>query len=107
MTDKKKRKRIFHVKKWAHSKTEVCSLVEETSPIEGYEEECLPLWEGGAQQKHDQDEASVNSQLSDAQKGELKKMLREFADVVSNKPGRMQLAVHHTGKARPVRLPPY
>ena len=66
MTDKQKRKCIFHVnmlKKWVRPKAEVCRLAEETSPIEGYEEECLPLWEGGAQQKHDQDEASINSQL--------------------------------------------
>ena len=99
MTDHKKRKRTFHVnalKQW-NSPVPAVLLAAECEDVE-------PLtW------NDNQEEKTSSNQLSPNQQRDLKELKKEFADVISDIPGRTDVIEHSvdTGEASPVRLPPY
>ena len=75
MCDKQKRKRIFHVnmlRQW-HRRSHTSYLAEEVIREE-YEDEDIPLWDGGESDT----QPVINKELSGKQKGELGKLLKEF-----------------------------
>ena len=104
------RKNIFHInmlKQW-HSPSEVSLLAEEVSDVASDEaDDDVVLWNGAG---GDEDEhPSISNRLDSTQWTELTDLLREFRDVLSNRPGKMQIAEYRiqTGSAPPIRLPPY
>ena len=64
------------------------------------EEEEIPEWRG---------DSKVGDQLSKTQRGQLKELLTDFVNVMSNNPGRTTVVEHQvmTTGTRPVRLSPY
>ena len=52
---------------------------------------------------------TVNEHLTTGQHADVKKLLKEYSDVFSNKPGNTTLAEHRieTGSSKPVRQHPY
>ena len=106
MHDRRKRKRIFHVnmlRKFHVPKvSEANYFVEEVD--DDIQEEELPVWN-----ENPEGQLLVGAQLDINQKKLLDDVIRQFADVLQNIPGRTNLTVHHieTGSALPVHLPPY
>ena len=87
----------------------VCStdnayLTQEVNKEEGDD---VVLWK----EEEDQDlsRPTIGSDLSEAQKEELRDLLEEFKGMLQNEPGRTCLIEHQieVGGARPTRLPPY
>lgn len=81
--------------------TAVCLHLEETA------EDQIPTFvkEDGQSAKP----VTVNQEISDQQKGELRCLLEEFADVLQDVPGKTTMAEIHieTERATPVHQPPY
>ena len=106
MYDKKKRRRIFHInmlRKW-HTPSAVSMLAEDLS-AEPQDE--IPLWRDDPESK--EDKPTIGDQLAETQRAQLRNLLDNFRDVLSNEPGRTTIAEHsiETGNANPVRLQPY
>lgn len=102
MHDRRKKNRVFHVnmlKEW-HVPTSVGYFMWEMS--EG--EETPPTWDYG-----DEGEPIVWEQLSFQQTRKLDTLLKQYRHVLRKLPGCTLLATHmiETGRAPPVRLPPY
>ena len=106
MYDRRKRKRIFHVnmlRKFHLPKvSEANYFVEEIN--DDVREEEIPVWN-----ENPEGQPLVGAQLDISQKEQLSDVIKQFADVLQNVPGRTNLTVHHieTGSALPIRLPPY
>lgn len=105
MSDKKKRKRIFHVnmlRKWHGGSY----LAEEEGTVD--DTESILEWGSGTDRVEDQP-LITGEQLSAKQKAELEELLRSYADVFRNAPGKTGLTEHQilTGSATPSRQPPY
>lgn len=106
--DKKKRRRVFHVKMLKEFRvrrpveSSFWASPDETDDMDG--ETDVPLWNNTSEEG-----PSFGEQLSATQRNELGKVLESFADVLQDKPGKTALLEHHieTGTANPVRLPPY
>lgn len=100
MTDRKKRKRTFHVnalKLW-NSPVPAVLYAAECSDVE-------PLtWNEAAPETE-----TDLSHLSSTQQEDLAKLKEQFADVISDVPGITTMIEHRieTGDANPIRLPPY
>lgn len=99
MTDRKKRKRIVHVnslKQW-NSPVPAVLHVSDWSEAEPLTWNEVPT------------EETCPSHLTTAQQKDLAKLKEEFADVISDIPGKTELVEHRieTGDANPIRLPPY
>ena len=90
--------RKFQVRKVSEAKY----FVEEMD--DDIREEEIPVWN-----ENPEGQLLVGSQLDINQKKQLNDVIRQFADVLQNIPGRTNLTVHHieTGSALPVHLPPY
>ena len=106
MSDRQKRKRIFHVNmlhQW-HRPSHTSYLAEEVVHEEDDDED-IPLWDGGESDT----QPVINKELSSEQKRELENLLKEFSDVLKDEPGRTTIAEHtlETGAATPIRQPPY
>ena len=109
VSDGRKKKRIFHInmlKKW-HSPSAVSFLAQEVTdktPDEG-EDDVLPWYETNG----DNDNPLINPGLDTPQRAELDELLTEYQDVLDSRPGRTQVTECRirTGKAPPIRLPPY
>lgn len=108
MHDRRKRHRTFHVnmlRKWHEPAASAFTAMEEVADEPDGED--VPLWNG------EPSTAASNpvfgEQLTSEQQHELQGLLKEFADVMQNQPGRTDVAEHtiDTGAARPVKLPPY
>ena len=106
MNDRRKQRRVFHVnmlKEW-HTPVEsacvVIDSVEEDKEIVDWKE---------VQAVSEQEGPTIGEGLSDEQSGELREMLKEFADVMQDEPGRTNLIEHRieVNGARPVRQAPY
>ena len=111
MHDRRNKRRVFHVNmlKQFHSPTAVKSnfLVDETGQTSVESElldEEIPSWNS-----HHSGNPITGEQLSELQQSNLHKLLKEFVDVLQDKPGRTTTVEHtvDTGTASPVRLPPY
>ena len=106
MVDQRKRKRIFHInmlQKW-HEETKTDLWVE----IEGdgeCEEEGIPTW-GGTDQV---ELPMMGKDLGQLERGQLRRLLDEFKDVMRSDPGQTQLVEHDIDprSASPIRLRPY
>ena len=102
MADRAKQKRTFHInalKEW-HSPVAAALLLQEEVEV-GDE---LPTW------KVDDVPVKVEDtdHLTEEQRQELDQLLSEFQDVLSDIPGRTDIAHHEIRtNARPIRLPPY
>ena len=72
---------------------------------EEYDDEDIPLWDGGESDT----QPVINKELSKEQKRELEKLLKEFLDMLIDEPGHTAIAEHflETGSAAPVWQPPY
>ena len=108
MHDSRKRKRILHVnmlRKW-HTVDEASYFTEEV-PMDDDSGD-VPMWNEGAQEDTDAN-PRISAQLDPTQQADLQKLLDDFKDVFSNKPGLTNLASHSilAGAAHPVRQPPY
>ena len=106
MHDRQKQRRIFHVnmlRRW-HQPPHTSYVAEEVVKEE-YDDEDIPLWDGGESDSH----PVINSELSEVRKEELHKLLNEFTDVLRDEPGRTTIAEHslETGSASPIRQQPY
>ena len=105
MHDHRKRKRVIHVnlmRKWYEAESS------------GYwTEEVSDQGEEDLSWKDDEDSVTDQPQFGELllpeQRQEMERLLHEFSEVFSNKPGHTQLAVHRvdTGTERPVKLSPY
>ena len=109
-TGARKKKRIFHInmlKQW-HSPSAVSLLAEEVSDVASDEaDDDVVLWNGAG---GDEDEHStISNRFDSTQRTELTDLLRVFRDVLSNRPGKTQIAEYRiqTGSVPPIRLPPY
>ena len=106
--DRNAREREFqpgeHVLVLLPTSTHKLRAEEETEPLEDSE---LPLWKENPSDGESM--PTISERLSSSQKEQLRQLREEFADVMSDQPGRTTLAEHRieTGSARPVRLPPY
>ena len=105
MHDHRKRKRIIHVnmmRKWYEAESSGYWMEEMSDPGE----EDLS-WKDVKDSVIDQPQ--LGDLLLPEQRREMEELLHEFSGVLSNKPGRTQLAVHciDTGTTRPVKLSPY
>ena len=110
MSDKKKRKRIFHVnmlRAW-HTPQVTQSLWagNEEEVEDDTEGDDLVVWNSDAEASK---QLMINEQLEDSQKIELLALLKEFDDVLQNTPGKTNLVEYriHTDSAPPLRLPAY
>ena len=106
MADKKKRRRVLHVnmlRKW-NSPTSMSLWTDGGSITENEDE--LPLWGDANKEKEG---PVINSQLSPEQQAELQSLLSNYADVLSNAPGRTDQAQHciEVTDTKPIRQPPY
>ena len=106
MHDRRKRKRIFHVnmlRPW-HVPTDVSYMAEEV-PVTELEE--VPVWRES--DNENMSKPQLGKKLSQQQRTDLETLLKSFADVIRDVPGRTSLIEHHirTGNANPIRLPPY
>ena len=100
MSDRRKRKRVFHInmlKKWETPDTLFAEETDSTDEI--------VLWKESSQDE----QPTINPNLSAQQLQELQDVLQTFSDVLSSEPGRTSLIEHHieAGDARPIKLPPY
>ena len=109
MTDRRKKKRIFHInmlRQW-HSPSALSFLAEEVHNSVPVEDDDVVLW----RMANDHTDAApiINSHLEDVQRRDLEKLLQEFEDVLSSRPGKTAIATCciNTGSAPPIRLPPY
>ena len=108
MSDRRKRRRIFHInllRKW-HTPVGVSYWAEEDKGAD-WEEDVL-VYDSGASGAGGE-LPIISDSLDSRQERELQEVLDSFADVLCNEPGRTTLAEHgiETGEARPVRMPPY
>eukprot|EP00731_Ephydatia_muelleri_P007554 Em0003g1802a len=110
MSDKKKRKRIFHMnmlRAW-HTPQVTQSLWagNEEEVEDDTEGDDLVVWNSDAEASK---QLMINEQLEDSQKIELLALLKEFDDVLQNTPGKTNLVEYriHTDSAPPLRLPAY
>eukprot|EP00731_Ephydatia_muelleri_P006652 Em0003g900a len=110
MSDKKKRKRIFHVnmlRAW-HTPQVTQSLWagNEEEVEDDTEGDDLVVWNSDAEASK---QLMINEQLEDSQKIELLALLKEFDDLLQNTPGKTNLVEYriHTDSAPPLRLPAY
>ena len=109
LTDGRRRNRIFHVnmlREW-HSPSAASFLAEEVLGEGPDDPDDVVLWDGSG--AADGEHPVICSNLSPAQRTELGRILQEFADVQSSRPGRTQITecCIRTGTASPIRLPPY
>ena len=82
MADKRKRKRVFHVKPW-HTPTHTNLFAEAEDDGDGD----VPKWNGG-----DGDaQPTIGDQLTEGQTTELQELLETYSDVLKNTPGRTTL----------------
>ena len=108
MHDKRKRKRIFHVNMLkefhVHKPAQTGYWTEEEAEDSSGSDSDVPMWNDNPQ-----GQPLIGGHLNELQKQQLTKLLKDFANVFRNQPGRTTLTEHHivTGDARPVRLPPY
>ena len=103
MDNKRKRLQTFHVnmlREWYDNK----SLALFTEDVTESDREDVILWNDG-----DTTPPKVNPRLSANQRDDLHRLLTEFSDVFSTKPGVTHLAQHRieTRSAKPVRQAPY
>ena len=109
LTDGRRRNCIFHVnmlREW-HSPSAASFLAEEIVEEAQDDEDDVVLWDGtGAD---DGEQPKVGHSLPPTQRTELDQLLQQFADVLSSRPGRTQIAecCIRTRAASPIRLPPY
>lgn len=82
-----------------HSPTAVCLMATE-------QEKEIPSWE---EPSHDPVRPLINSDLSESQQAQLRKVVEKYPDVWNVEPGRTTLAEMSidTGEATPISLPPY
>ena len=103
MTDRRKRKRIFHVnmlRSWVGPDTSY--LAEEVCGVD--DDEIVP-WDGRPEGEH----PALGDHLSPTQVAQLDALLHEFEDVLQERPGRTSLTQHRidVGGVRPIKLAPY
>lgn len=100
MTDKRKRNHVNMLRKWNTPTGLNLWSDEDQSEVEEAE---IPTW------KDEGKEPIVNSCLTSRQQQDILNLCEEFADVLSEKPGRTKLAEHKIviGETPAVRLPPY
>ena len=87
---------------------QVTSFYEEVE-AEGYssdERETIPEL---PRLKNTDQELTISNNLQVNQREEMNRLLQEYSDVIQDKPGRTDKAVHHieTGNAVPIRQAPY
>ena len=109
MTDSRKKKRVFHVnmlREW-HSPSAASFLAEEVIGEPPIQADDVVLWDGTG--GDESEKPLISSRLKSTQRVELNELLQEFDDVLSSRPGKTQLAecCVNTGRASPIRLPPY
>ena len=111
MHDRRNKRRVFHdnMLKQFHSPTAAHSnlLVDEagqTSVESELLDEEIPSWNS----RHNGN-PKTGEQLLESQQSNLQKLLKEFVDMLQDKPGRTTTVEHtiDTGTASPVCLPPY
>ena len=87
--DRKKKNRVYHVnmlRKWhAHDPGASAYFCDE---IQESKEDDIPVWDDD--QTSTIDDAMVANRLSENQRTELRRLLKEFADVFQNVPGKLQ-----------------
>ena len=106
MHDRRKRKRLFHIymlREYLPSPAVSTSYWSE-SGTDVDEDDEIPVWK--------EESAGIvhyGPQLTEQQRTDLDSLMREFAQVLADTPGRTQFAEHciETGSARPMRLPAY
>ena len=108
MHDRRKRHRTFHVnmlRKWHEPAVSAFTAMEEVADEPDGED--VPVWNGEASTAASN--PVFGEQLTSEQQHELQGLLKEYADVMQNQPGRTDIAEHTIGTeaARPVKLPPY
>eukprot|EP00731_Ephydatia_muelleri_P008113 Em0004g451a len=109
MSDKKKRKRIFHVnmlRAWHTPQVTQSLWAGNEEEVDDTEGDDLVVWNSDAEASK---QLMINEQLEDSQKIELLALLKEFDDVLQNTPGKTNLVEYriHTDSAPPLRLPAY
>ena len=107
MSDKKKRKRVFHVNLLRKWHTPMGAFVALEDDIADWDSE-VPAYDSGAG-KVDGQAPNNSDRLTLDQKAELGKVLECFPEVLCNEPGKTTLIEHYieTGLASPLRQPPY
>ena len=106
MHDNRKRRRVFHIimlKAFRVRRPEETNSWTEEVTEEDSDADVLN-WKKAAE-----GDPTIIEQVTEAQKIELQEVLKEFANMLQQEPGRTTLAQHHidTGNVKPVRLPPY
>ncbi len=97
MPDRRRKKGVLLLKKW-EMPVSISGLAKEVS------EEDFPDWKETRPLK-----STMGSQLADDRREEVERVLDEFQDVMSSKPGRTTATEHaiSTESARPIRQAPY
>ena len=108
MSDGQRKNRILHVnmlREW-HSPSAASFLAEEVVDEAPDEADDVVLWDGT---EDDTEQPLISACLEPPQRTELDKLLQEFGDVLSSRPGKTQIAECriNTGTATPIQLPPY
>lgn len=83
MPQRRKKKQIFHIKKWESRAEDVAVCMEEG------EDDDFPEWRGSCEP---QPQPMFGEQLTEKQKKELEEIMDEFADVLRGRPGQTHVA---------------
>ena len=109
MYDRQKHKHVFHInmlKKWySAEQPEGVNLAEQVD--EHILAEDVPTWQPATTDKSGA--STFGEHLTTSEQNDLNDLISEFHDVLSTKPGKIDLIEHNivTSTAKPIKLPPY
>jgi len=106
--DRRKHHRIFHVNMLRPWYTATSNSYLSTEVTEDDQDD-IPLWYPSDSNQLVESQPTLGAQLSPLQQESLKEMLKNYPEVVQDKPGCTDWAIHSvsTGDKGPIRLPPY